>query len=80
MMMWSIDREERHSFTMEDRKAVLILLSPPRDLSDEDLVSGRVYSIESKPLIVGRSSMEAWHRENMESRHSDHAVSVPASI
>ena len=65
---------------MEDLKAVLILLNPLRDISGEDLVSGRVYTIESKPLIIGRSCMEAWHRENMEPRHSDHAVSVAASI
>ena len=65
---------------MEDLKAVLILLSPLRDLSDEELVSGRVYTIESKPLIIERSCMEAWHRENMEARHSDHAVSVAASF
>ena len=54
---------------MEDLKAVLILLSPLRDLSDEELVSGRVYTIESKPLIIERSCMEAWHREKMEARH-----------
>ena len=65
---------------MVDLKAVLIILSPLRDLSDEELVSGRVYTIESKPFIIGTSCMEVRHRENMEARHSDHAVSVSASI
>ena len=50
---WRSDNAVSRSFPMVDLRAVLMRLSPLKDRSEEQLVTGKVHKINSKALMFG---------------------------
>ena len=53
LWMWRSDNAVSRSFPMVDPRAVFMRLSPLKDRSEEQLVTGRVHKINSKVLMFG---------------------------